>query len=351
MEKKIKAIGGEFGFSFDDVQNILYRTKISNNWFASGRSALFSILINQKVNKVFLPEFICESVIRTVIKTGIEFEYYCLDPLLQLDFNRLPSMQNRNKTAILIINYFGLQNIRNDIKKIKNNFSEITIILDNVQNSLNNSLEGSHFAFNSYRKMLPVADGAYVTSSKRNIFTEAGTKNDFYILKMIGSLIKHYKELSGANDKEYLKYFEKGEERLNESILPTRISDLSYKILSRMRILEIKEKRKQNYFYMKELLINNGIKPFICEAKKNIAPLAIPILLENRDKVREQLKKEGIFLPIHWKNHSFKTKLAKHMSKYELSLVIDQRYSNYDLERIVKELLKTTPRNIDYVDR
>ena len=74
-----------------------------------------------------------------------------------------------------------------------------------------------------------------------------------------------------------------------------------------------------------------------------IAPLGVEIVsqnklflmirLENRDVVRKELAKQGIFAPIHWADSA-----DKHQAKTLLSLPIDQRYDSDDMHRIASAL-------------
>ena len=59
----------------------------------------------------------------------------------------------------------------------------------------------------------------------------------------------------------------------------------------------------------------------------------VPIILKNRNNIRKSLMANNIFLPVHWPINNFNasSKLAKALSDNELSLVIDQRYSEKDM--------------------
>ena len=66
-------------------------------------------------------------------------------------------------------------------------------------------------------------------------------------------------------------------------------------------------------------------------------PFFIPILVPNRDKIRIALKERNIFLPVHWP----RVEGIAHTNRLydtELSLVIDQRYSIFDMKKMIGAL-------------
>ena len=68
----------------------------------------------------------------------------------------------------------------------------------------------------------------------------------------------------------------------------------------------------------------------------------VPILVPDgkRDGLKRYLIKKGIYCPIHWpvgKYHRLDER-TEYIYKNELSLVCDQRYTEEDMERIVKAI-------------
>ena len=64
-------------------------------------------------------------------------------------------------------------------------------------------------------------------------------------------------------------------------------------------------------------------------------PLFVPVLLENRDKVRKHLTENKIYCPVHWPKPEG---ADSNIYDMELSLICDQRYGVNDMERIVSVL-------------
>ena len=79
------------------------------------------------------------------------------------------------------------------------------------------------------------------------------------------------------------------------------------------------------------------------DIKENDIPLFVPIILENRDKVRKAMFANNIFLPVHWPvvEHQSELRRGAYMAQHELSIIIDHRFSVKDMERILDVLEKS----------
>jgi hypothetical protein len=164
MLKKIKNIN----------QNSLY--------FSCARHAFKKSLelINFKeTDAVLIPEFICRDLLASVNELGGKIIFYPVDNKLR----PLNLPLDKNIKAILIVNYFGFaQNL--DIFKdysLKNN---IILIEDNAHGYLSSDIDGTilgkrtDIGFISFRKILPVYDGAILHFNTNNI---SNTKTATYI--------------------------------------------------------------------------------------------------------------------------------------------------------------------------
>lgn len=67
-------------------------------------------------------------------------------------------------------------------------------------------------------------------------------------------------------------------------------------------------------------------------------PLFLPIILDNRDAVRRYLFERMIFCPIHWPMQDNCFEMGYRMYKNELSLIVDQRYNENDMFRLLNAL-------------
>jgi len=347
---KVTRIGGEFEIDPKLLLPVKKETRFSGMLLSSGRSAFSFILSYLKKNynicEILLPEYLCGSLISTVKKNGFEYTYFNLDENLEIDRDKFPN--DIDNKAVLLINYFGLKDTSQEIDFIKGISNDCKIILDNVQalSEMFHELKAD-FTFASFRKFLPVPDGSWIRAKDENIYKDTSFPNsDIYVYKLLGGITKFYSNQRMLDDELYLNFFKIGEMEIEASNKISSISKQSICIISNLRekLNEIFARRIINANFIIENLRSLGIE-FLFDIKSTLikAPLAIPILLRERDKIRNVFFEEKIFLPVHWPiDHEFNDSLvlAKKISEYELSIVIDQRYDQKILGRIIETLWK-----------
>ena len=187
--------------------------------FNSAREAFYFILKKLKKEKIriLLPAYIGVSekegsgIFDPVKKSGIDYSFYGMNDFLIVDLNNLKSLtNNKQKTVVLIVNYFGLNtpNKKEIISYLKS--KNIQIIEDNSHAifSFYNSLERDFdYTFFSIHKMLPFSRGGILVSkTKLDIYEKSNLEFLGYDFKKISDKrIKNYlfihKELKNANYK------------------------------------------------------------------------------------------------------------------------------------------------------
>ena len=141
----------------------------------------------------------------------------------------------------------------------------------------------------------------------------------------------------GVKDEDYLRLFEEGE-RLIDDNYDSRMSSVSQSLYDGVNVKEAKIRRKNNAAYLIKGLEAINIHPII-EVSDSVTPLFIPIYLNNLNGVRRQMFQHEIFCPVHWPLEGMKLQLGAEMAEHELSLIIDQRYSEGDMNQIL-EIIK-----------
>ncbi len=340
-------IGGEFEIDYDALNNHKSNLpkKLNHGYFySSGRAALFHILdaVSSKhnKNKILLPDYLCDTIIETVAVTSFSYDFYGINADLSVDLNSLKSKYD-SSCSLLLVNYFGGIDINSEIQNIRSFDKNALIILDNVQ-AFYNMFEDYdvEYSFTSFRKQFPVPDGAWVIS-KHNDLKQVHSKNTFAQYKLAGGLIKSLQKYSSISDELYLELFKKGEKEILDN-LNSKISDITITILSNLKYDNDKEKRLQNSRVILKGLSRLGIEP-ILKFKEGMVPLFIPILLKARDRIRLQLKKNNVYLPVHWPLHPDLKPSNKLLYDHELSLIVDQRYN----EKHMLKILSIIEENLD----
>lgn len=334
-----KIIGGEFEINIQ--QQYLNRKEMVRGavTYSSGRSALYNILALVKAKKgiktVLFPDYLCDSVYQMALKNQMGIEFYELDEQLNPRYKDVANKYDTTK-AVLLINYYGLKNCNPMIAKLRSIQQNMMIILDNVQAPYAMLEENdADYSFSSFRKAFPVADGAWVIAKNKGL-EQPQKVNEFAQYKIAASFLKAIRNQQLFNDEVYLNLYHIGEEKIDDDYL-TDMTQLSRSILADMEWHRWAILRKRNAEVIVEGLKQIGITPIV-EVNEEHVPLFVPIRIENRDKVRKAMFANNIFLPVHWPvEEEFKDRLKRgsDLAEYELSIIVDQRYTVGDMKRIL----------------
>lgn len=273
-------------------------------------------------------------------KKGIELDFY------KVELNKgiqVEILDFTNVDIILRCNYFGYE-VDYPEDRLKEFKRKGGIIIEDITHSLLSKkqfCESSDYLIASLRKWGELLDGGFC--SKRNGVFRKKTINepsDDFLRKKITAMTLKAEYIENRQEivkQQYLKYFAESNAELNIVYSNTHMSKMSMEILSSWDIEGIRKQRWNNaiaiYSQFKEHI--NCIPIF--QLNKMDCPLFVPVVFENvaqRNYTRQKLIEERIYCPIHWP----KPNVYCHSNLYdiELSLVCDQRYSQQDMERMMK---------------
>lgn len=333
-------IGGEFEIDLSNYKDSRL-IKPGAYYYASGRAALYQILrsISRIETKVWLPEWLCSSVVDAVKRAGYQYAHYSLDDNFQADAQLLEKDGFADGDIIVIINYFGLLKIVESSKTVKDSYPNSIVIEDDVQAYwyfVENENEFADYRFTSLRKALPIPDGGIVRT--KNKMPEALRENTFAPLKIKAGTMKLHRGENSINDENYLRFFEEGE-RLIEDNYESKMSSISHGLYQGVLDQEAKARRRKNADYLIKGLESMNILPLM-KVLGSATPLFIPIFLNNRNAVRRQMFQHEIFCPVHWPLEGMNVKLGAEMAEHELSLIVDQRYTEDNMNQILEIIKK-----------
>ena len=332
-----RIIGGEFAIN----SRLLSKNEKSIELqYSSGRSVLYSILmhIKAKSRKILLPSYLCDSITRTVIDAGWVYEFYQVDEFLHPTNDDSFSVLLKKYDAVLLINYFGVVDLKEEISRIRKENAEIYIIEDDVQAfySMNETL--ADCSFTSLRKWFPCPDGAILHANiSTNIEACIKLENKWSQYKLAGNLLKEQSDY--IDDSIMLSLLDKGEELLDDGYLSPCI-EASRHIFANLDLDCIAQQRKKNAYILHCELEKLGIRHLY---SGKIVPLFIPIFVENRDELRRAFFAEQIFAPKHWPRISDELNGMNPLYDTELSLICDQRYGAEDMLKqigVIKNFFK-----------
>lgn len=355
----------EYGSEFD---NLLtpdnYFAKQCNEFrnfefLRSGREAislaLYSIVEDLSLSKcvVLLPSYICPSMVLPFERFPCDIHYYNLNINFTVDEHDLiDKFRTYEPSCILISNYFGLSFEPEILAKIKNEKPNVRVIYDITHVALSisqNLLPHVDYYVASLRKWFGIADGAFLLT---NCFC-----NTKVIIRHINTEFSKLREESLSMKKKYLFNIDQSikekfkaqlfkAEKLLDTNTINSISELSMKKLNAINVTEIKTIRKTNFEHLwNEIKKTSKIELAIRleEVNLNEFYFMLPLLLNNRDLVQKKISDQGLYTQVIWKipTKARQCKNSANLSDRILCVPIDQRYNFWDIQDIMKIIIKT----------
>ena len=170
------------------------------NFFAQGRTAFYYGLLKLKIkkeNKILIPNYICKSLLTSIIKLNINYNFYNIDDNFTFNLLEIKKKALAND-YLLIVHYFGQpQNVNRILNFCKKN--SIKLIEDNAHGysgKFRGKLLGTfgEIGFSSPRKILKIDTGG-ILYYKKNIISSQLNKyhlSNFLIIKNILKKIPLY---------------------------------------------------------------------------------------------------------------------------------------------------------------
>lgn len=311
-----ETIGGFFGLELPHFANFPLRDM--GIAVGSGRQALEFILRNIKeINSLWIPYFICPTVLEPLKRLGIKTKHYSLDdsltPILSTPLDKYE--------YILYPNYFGVKSAA--VSKLAEEFSA-NLIIDNAMALFAPPLEQSH-SFYSPRKFCGVPDGGIaIFSPKREISPLPPAPNAHEAHFLFTCLSEGVHAASCE--------CEINEARLVHAPIQG-MSTLTSRLLDSIDFVAISKRRLENSHYLHTRLASwNRLHVQLTEA-----PAYYPFFT-GLPYLRDKLIDHGVLLPIFWEElleilpiSSIEYKFITHI----LPLPIDQRLTPHQLDKIL----------------
>lgn len=287
----------------------------------SGRTAIEAVLSKLSgVHSALLPSYCCDSMIMPFQNAGLDVSFF------NVKWDEELKIELRDTADILLwCNYFGFRNEMPDFEGI---------IIEDITHSLLSEKQchsRSDYLVASIRKWEPVYCGGYCS-------VEVNATVPSIKFESLKSAAMHLKteylfDLDKEKKSKFVSLFSESNRWLTEHYSGLSIDPWSREFLSHVDMEKQREKRRENARVIYEGL--KGKTQFMFPIQDMDCPLFVPILINNREKIRKHLIKNEIYCPVHWPNpRDYKSNIYD----MELSLICDQRYGPEDMERIVSVL-------------
>ncbi len=330
MELDLREIGSEFwDVPISSKENGFFPNEIQ--WYLSGRSALQAIIRElDGCRKVSMPAWCCDSMVKPFAETGKEIRFY---PVYYR--NGIVQEINLDCDVLFLMDYFGYASQKPDLS----NWHGI-VIRDVTHSIFSEKCQDADYYFGSLRKWCGVWTGGYAWARDAHRLFIKNTEDHGYtqLREKAMCLKEQYINGHGNAGKEYLHLFTEAEDRLEQTaIVPATEHDTA--LAQRLDIQFIKARRQANAKVLREAFPDWLVIP---EMKETDCPLFVPIFVPKgrRNELRQYLIRQEIYCPIHWpiSGYVMPDERTRFIYENELSLVCDQRYSEEDMNRVVKAI-------------
>lgn len=338
-------IGGEFTNFNKFIKNKYSKNNKNIDLFSdgtiliSGRSALIYLLKHLDIDKnklIYVPAFICESVIDSLNSNGYKIKLY------DVSLNNFIRNKFQKNSVVIIIHYYGVKNQL--VEEIKN--LNVTLIEDYTHFFLNTNIKNisNKNIFMSLRKFSGLPFGGWLN---KKIKTDNKLSDKIKLVE--DKIYKNIdKKQNYFNDKYFYSYKEEYNyiklSKYNEQILKKNYNKALIFKNSLQKNLDydwnfIKKKRRENWKYLHKKL-KNKFTIFPKKLNNNICPTYFIIFTKNREIIRNDLINKRIFIPNPWKRlkkyNYLKLKNSEKLFDTFLPIPIDQRLTKFHMDIIIQ---------------
>ena len=310
----MKEIGGYFQLELS--KGIEYHADLIK--LKSGRNAFKYILKTKKPKKIYIPNYICDSIVEPLDELSVVYEFYNIDN----NFEIAHDIKLEENEILLYVNYFSLKS--NYIQDLVKHYGN-KLIIDNTQAFFEKPLKGIDTIYSS-RKYFGVSDGGYLSTSKLLDETLEQDESFDNSIQLLGRIDK--------NATSFYSNYQQAEQRLiNQPI--KQMSKLTQNILSSIDYENVKRKRKENFKHLHTQL--RDINLMKIDNNFDFVPFVYPFMTDD-ENLREKLIENKIYIAKYWNEVLERKKLSsieKDFVDKIIPLPIDQRYDLSDMERVI----------------
>ena len=336
-------IGGMFGLSHlpmpDSDGSIPAFLSGKVVFLVNASSAIWLLAKRLSPSHVWLPSFLCGSVLRAIDTSTTMIRFYEVD----YDLN-IPSSEWLDRIqpgdVVILIDYFGFPGDVAWITRIKQRGAWV---LEDATQALLSSRVGqpADFVVFSPRKSVGVPDGGILIVNCEMDLSNVRLEKppaQWWLKALSASVLRREFDIYGGS-RYWFELFQEVE--IGRPIGAYAMSELSWTLLRcSFDYSTIAQRRVDNY----RLLLNKlGDIALFAHLPEKVVPLGFPIRVKHRDDLRQVLFDNQIYPPVHWpvqgivpQEFSDSHRLADEI----MTLPCDQRYDREDMERMASIILK-----------
>ena len=294
--------------------------------YQSARAAFLALLKIGKPRRVWMPWYICDSMLAPLMATNTNISRYSVNS----DFGIVENLSLACEDWILYVNYFGL--CGRHVEDLTHRYKS-QMIIDNSQAFYQRP--GTALAtIYSPRKFFGVPDGGYLATPLQVKPSETRDESSF------GRTEHLLKRLGGNIDAGYFE-FQAAEDTLSD-VSPLQMSLLTQRMLSYIDYEGIQARRRNNFRFLHNKLGPSNLLKI--GSVRDEVPLCYPYLHSASPRLRSELQLCRVYCPTYWPNARLNVSSAGieiDSCSNLLPLPIDQRYDESDMSFILDIISKT----------
>lgn len=317
---KLPAIGGYFELELPPARPPAISGALR---FQSARAAFFALLQAGRPGRVWMPDYLCESMYAPLRAAGVTVVPYAIDT----NFAFAGRIGLGKDDWFYAVNYFGI--CSGAIDKLLARVDPMCVVLDHCQ-AFYAPPAACLATIYSPRKFFGVADGGFLVT---DLAVPTPPQDDAQVLEHAGHLLTR---LAGAPEPGYAGYLHS--EQALEALAPRAMSMLSQRILASVDLEAARERRKRNFAYLHERL--GRFNRYALELAGIDGPLCYPLLAQAQAQaqgLREALIAQRIYVATYWPEVLHRVlpgSVAAAMVRGIVPLPCDQRYDEHDMARV-----------------
>jgi hypothetical protein len=289
--------------------------------FQSARAALFALLEVGKPHSIWMPRFICDSMIAPGVSAGVDVKFYELTPDLRVAENVKPDRSD----WLLCVDYFGI--CGHASADVLSRFDPDRVILDHSQ-AFYAAPSACLAAIYSPRKFFGLPDGGLLVTQ---VPVPLPPETDTQSVERMKHLLLRLDDSPEAGYRD----FRIAEETLGD-FRPRAMSVLTRKLFASYDVEAARVRRNQNFRRLHTLL-----------GKRNTVPLTLgdvdgPLCYPYggaRPALRSALLERRVFIPFYWPEvlgRIDRPSAEEYWVTSVLALPCDQRYGDDEMTQLAE---------------
>ena len=342
----------EYGGPFDTRSNEPFIREspgfLEEDWllFRSGRDAMRALARSLGPRPVLLPALCCESMIVPFLQNGCSVGFYRLREDLRADEADVLRKAEQG-TLLVYLSYFGIRPFEDRfLEKLRER--GVLLAEDRTQDLVIWRAPGGFqpdAVFASLRKWGAVPEGGMLQTELTVEIGPADSRFGDMQLKVMEMKSRYLASGDGALKKELLRLQHEAEALLDLDGPPAAMSEQHRRMLERLDLYAIGRARQRNLHRLRkrlEPLRQAGKLRFLSENAADSA-LYLPILLEERERVKLAMWEQGIYHPVIWPEPEEAAGIcpvSHYVVSHMLALLCDQRCSPADMDILADRLIE-----------